>query len=284
MPRVVPQTAQSLVRSLLHRGAGLVNQILNPRFTELQRSTRGMLNPIVYRRLYRLARRLPDLPIIEVGGATGCASIALALGMKESGKHSKLIVVEKMEGGTRGDVGDYQTNVELVRANFRRYGVQDQIILFPHPLTLENGPEVVALAGGPIAAFMSDADGHLDRDFALFWPRLIPGGAIVVDDYSNRRDTFRPISARHPQGGTKRLLTYRLLNQLMAWGLMRARGRFRDTVFGVKPEGADFGRFDPAVCATIRGGVAGEWAQVGVGRGRRRRWSPRWSVRGSLWF
>lgn len=252
----------SAMGALLHRGAALYNRLLNPRFAELQRSTRGMLNPIVYRRLYRLASRLPDLPIIEVGGATGSASIALALGMKESGKRAKLIVVEKMEGGTRSDMGDYQANLELVQGNFRRYGVEDQIILYPHYLTLENGPEVVALAGGPIAAFMSDADGHLDRDFALFWPRLIPGGAIVVDDYDNRTDTFRPISTRHPQGGTKRLLSYRLLNQIMAWGLMRKTGRFRDTVFGVKPAGADFTRFDPAACAAIRDGVTREWVQA----------------------
>jgi hypothetical protein len=121
---------------------------------------------------------------------------------------------------------------------------------------------VLRMAGGPIAGFMSDADGHLDRDFALFWPQLIPGGAMVIDDYSNRRDTFRPVSARHPQGGTKRLLVYRLLNQLMVWGLFQRRGRFRDTIFGTKPARADFGRFDPAVCATIRAGVAQEWAQV----------------------
>lgn len=238
------------LRWVLHHGVRIYNGIFNRRFTEIRRETRGMLNPLVYRRLYKLAYRLPDLPIVEIGGAAGSASIALALGMKESGKRSKLIVVEKMEGGSRIRIGGYNENLEHVLGNFRRYGVEHMITLYPHTLTLENGHEVVALAGGKIAAFMHDADGRLDRDFALFWPILMEGGAIVIDDYGNRA-TFQPISPAHPQGGTKHVLTYRLLNQIMAWGLFVRDWRFRDTVFGHKPSNADFTRFDLQACGRI---------------------------------
>ena len=239
-----------LLRRALHDGLQLYNRIFNRRFAEIARDTRGMLNPLVYRRLYQLAYRLPDLPIVEIGGAAGSGSIALALGMKESGKRSKLIVVEKMEGGSRIVIGSYNENLEHVLGNFRRYGVEDTIKLYPHELTLENGHEVVALAGGKIAAFMHDADGRLDRDFALFWPILMPGGAIVIDDYANQAN-YQPISPAHPQGGTKHIMTYRLLNQIMSWGLFARDWRFRNTLFGHKPANADFTRFDPRACAAI---------------------------------
>jgi predicted O-methyltransferase YrrM len=239
-----------LLRRVLHYGLQLYNRIFNRRFTDIARDTRGMLNPLVYRRLYQLAYRLPDLPIVEIGGASGSASIALALGMKESGKRSKLIVVEKMEGGSRTAIGGYNENLEHVLGNFRRYGVEDTIGLYPHELTMKNGHEVVALAGEKIAAFMHDADGRLDRDFALFWPILMEGGAIVIDDYGNRPN-FQPISPAHPQGGTKHVMTYRLLNQIMAWGLFARDWQFRDTVFGHKPSNADFTRFDLQACVRI---------------------------------
>jgi predicted O-methyltransferase YrrM len=251
-------TLRALLRRLSSRA---FNRLFNPRFAHLQRTVRGMLNPVVYRRLYGLAHRAPDLPIVEVGGGRGAGSIALAWGMKESGKTSKLIVVEKMEGGSRSLVGDYQTNLSLVLANFRRFGVEDRIILYPHDLTLENGSQVQALAGPSIAAFMTDADGRLDRDFQLFWPLLIPGGKIVVDDFANEAH-FQPISEAHPQGGTKCLLTYRLLSQLTAWGLFRREWTFQKTVVGVKPPEADWTRFDPAVCASIIAGVERERLQT----------------------
>jgi predicted O-methyltransferase YrrM len=239
-----------LLRRVLHSGSDAYNHAFNRRFAELQRNTRGMLNPLVYRRLYRLAFAGPDLPIVEVGGATGSGSIALAWGLKEAGKRSKVIVIEKMEGGSRTQVGDYQQNLDLVLGNFRRFGVEEQVELFPHELTMENGHEVVRLAGGPIAAFMSDADGRIHRDFQLFWPLLVTGGSIVIDDYSASAD-YKPVSAAHPQGGAKCMFAYRLLNQMMAWGLFRKEWRLQQTVFGVKPQGADISRLDPAVCEEI---------------------------------
>src|SRR4051812_25766414 len=83
------QTPRTLIRRL---SSIAFNRLFNPRFAHLQRAVRGMLNPVVYRQLYRLAYAAPDLPIIEVGAGRGAGSIALALGMKESGKTSKLIV------------------------------------------------------------------------------------------------------------------------------------------------------------------------------------------------
>ena len=104
---------------------------------------------------------------------------------------------------------------------------------------------------------MHDADGRIDRDFVLLWSVLRPGGLIVVDDYENRA-SFQPVSPRSPDGGTKSLLTFRLLKQFMRWGLVTRRRVVGNTFFGCKPENADFRLFDSAVCHRILRDVEAE--------------------------
>jgi predicted O-methyltransferase YrrM len=228
---------------------------MHPRFYGLKQQTHGMLNPLVYRRMYQVARQLPDLDVVEIGGAAGAGSVALALGMKESGKRSKLIVVEKLEGGSRDRYGGYQENLTIIRNSFQSFGVEDQVTLYGHELTFENGSQVVGLvSGSEIAAFVHDADGRLDRDFSLFWPLLRAGGTIIVDDYADT-PSYKPVTRQNPQGGIKRVMTYRLLNQMIDWGLFRRTSILGNTVFGYKPTGADFARFELDVCHRIIEGI-----------------------------
>jgi len=233
-----------------------------PKFYHLKMQTDGMLSPRVYERLYRAVCDLPDLDIVEVGGAAGAASIAIAWAMQDTGKRSKLIVVEKLEGGTRSDYGSYEENLMRIKRHFEEFRVHDHIVLYPHELTLEDGHEALDLIStNHIAAFIHDADGRLDRDFQLFWPRLVPGGLIVVDDYREFK-RFKPISERHPQGGIKRLLTYRLLNQFIEWGLFDLSEVYDGiTAFGTKPHDADLSRLDTETCDAIRQEVWQERAE-----------------------
>jgi predicted O-methyltransferase YrrM len=242
---------KAMLRAILRAGYHRYGRIRHPRFYELKARAHGMLNPLIYRRMYLLARKLPDLDIVEIGGAAGAGSVALALGMKESGKRSGLIVVEKLQGGSRASHGDYQRNLEIINGNFRSFGVEDVVRLYPHEITMENGSEVWHMIRTPeIAAFMHDADGRLDRDFFLFWPVLRPGGLIIVDDYANSPH-FKPISERNPQGGIKSVMTFRLLNQMIEWGLFQPTRRMGNTIFGIKPVAADFSRFDREACRRI---------------------------------
>lgn len=219
------------------------------RWKALKADAKGMLHPKVYRELYLLARDLPDQDIVEIGGAAGAGSIALALGIKESGKQSRVIVAEKLEGGSRLDFGDRAENQRIIEDNFRKFGVLDQIRLFPHEVTLENGGEVAALVrSGTISALIHDADGRVDRDFFLFWPLLRDGGAIVIDDYADTPEKFRPVTPRHPAGGIKAVVTYRLTNLMIEWGLLRSNQVIGNTLFGVKPAAADFSRLDLLAC------------------------------------
>ena len=164
------------------------------RFSRLSRQ--GMLSARVYLRLYTHIRPLPDRAVIEIGGGAGASSIAIAWAMRDTGNQSRLVVVEKCESGSRSSHGGYEDNLKRLHAKLERHGVRDSIRVFAHALTAENGDEVMALADtAEIAALVIDADGRLDRDFALFWPLLQSGGLIVVDDYNNR-DAFKPVSDR----------------------------------------------------------------------------------------
>lgn len=235
--------------------------IRDPRFAALQRRTHGMLSPAVYRRLYDEMRATPDLDVVEIGGAAGAGSIAIAWALRDAGKTSHLVVVEKCEGGSRSRIGDRQDNLHLILGNFRRFGVADRVTLYPHQLTLANGDEVLRLVSTPqIAALVHDADGAIDRDIALFWPRLRPGGLIVIDDVDIRPD-FKPVSPRHPRGGTKAVLTTRLLDQLIRWGLIEPVDRVRNTLFARKPLTADLSRLDLTRCAQIHDEVRDDHAR-----------------------
>lgn len=242
------RTAAVRLRSLL---GSAYNRIRYPRFHRLRREAGGMLPPMVYQRLYREVRRLPDLDVVEVGGAAGAGSIAIAQAMGETGKRARLILVERCELGSRAAFGGREENLARLRRHLEHFGVADRVVVYPHELTMENGAEVLALVSTPeIAAFIHDADGQIDRDFRLFWPRLREGGLIVVDDFVNLAE-FRPVSERHPDGGTKCLRTFRLLNRFIEWGLFEPFAQVQSTVFGRKPPGADFSRFDPAICEAI---------------------------------
>ena len=118
-------------KSVLKKGYFLYEAVTNYKFYNLRKETNGMLWPIVYKTMYEQCRKLPDLDIIEVGGATGAGSIAIAWGMKESNKQSRLIVVEKCEGGTRNDVGGYEDNLFLIQEHFKKFKADDKITLFP---------------------------------------------------------------------------------------------------------------------------------------------------------
>lgn len=242
---------KKVIRTLLRLGSNQYQRLMYPKFLKIKREADGMLHSSVYKKMYDLVCHLPDMDIIEVGGASGAGSICVASAIKDSGKTSRLIVIEKCEGGSRIEKGDYGINLHLIEKNFKAFGVEDHIVLFPHEITLENGNEILPLIKTPnIAALILDADGRVDRDFYWFWPILKPGGLIVVDDYAERAK-YLPITERRPTGGMKALITYRLLNQMIEWGLFRATCEKGDTVFGYKPEDADFERFDLQICEKI---------------------------------
>lgn len=256
--RTEDRRTERMIRTIRAYLSRAYNKTLHGRFLELKQAAGGMLEPAVYHRLYDEVRALRDLDVLEIGGGAGAGTIAIAWAMRDSGKGSKLVVVEKCEGGSRVQFGGRAENLRRLEAHLERFGAAARTVLYPHELRFENGAEVRALLGTPeIAALVHDADGRIDRDFHLFWPLVVPGGLIVVDDFDDVPE-FKPPSARYPDGGTKSLLTFRLLTQFIEWGLFEPTRKVRSTMFGRKPPGGDFARLDLEACERIRAEVEAE--------------------------
>ncbi len=239
--------AKTLAKRVLPRSLVVAIQKRRNRFLALKLETNGLLPVEVYRHLYEEAKALPFGDVVEIGGAGGAASIALAWGLADGGSSSRVVVVEKCEGGSRDRYGDYATNLERLESHLRRYGVSDRVSLFTRRLTFENGADVLAEVRTPtLSALCCDADGRIHRDFHFFWPRLMPGGLIVVDDY-------------HETHSRKHAVTWNLLNQLMEWGLFEPTKLVNATYFGRKPQHADFSAFDVDVCEALCERITAEW-------------------------
>ena len=215
------------------------------RFVWMGLQTEGLLGADVYEAIHRtfLDDAVGDHDVVELGGASGSASIAIAWALQERQRGGKLVVVEKFEGGTRAKFGGYDENYERFQNFVKRYGVADRIRLFPDYLTMENSSEMLELVGtSQIGGLMLDADGHIFRDFAIFWERLVPGAPIVIDDYD-------------PEISPKHELTFHLLNKLIEWRLVEQRQLIGDTFFGVKGEAESIDSLDIEECESITAAV-----------------------------
>lgn len=237
-----------------------MGRLRHPRFQAMVDDVGGMMSASVYATIYERVRTLPVAGgVIEIGPYRGASTIAMAWGLQDSGRAvaGPVVTVEKADGGQWEEPGKtHEDNISVLRANLERHRVAELVTVFPERASDENSSEVIALLGdAPLAVLSHDADGHIDRDFRLFWPLLEPGGLIVVDDYRETTAKFQRPDERRPQGGIKGPLTWRLLNQFIEWGLFTPLETVGETTFGLKPEGADFSRFDEAVCDEIYRGV-----------------------------
>ena len=206
-----------------------------PYFWYVQRRARGMMSPHAYRKLHDLAIGLPDLPFVEVGAAAGASSIALARAIKSAGKRAPIIAIEKCSGGSRTSYGGFDDNLRILKRNLYRFGVFDHVRLFTKRFCESNADELLSVIGSSrIAGFMHDADGRLDRDFAVLWPRVVPGGLIVVDDYEM---PGRDLMTAHPMRARKKLMIKRGLDLLTEAGMFVPECLVGKTRFGRKPDG-----------------------------------------------
>ena len=203
----------------------------------LKRRTRGMLPALVYRRLYELVTELPDLPFVEVGAGAGASSIALGKAVKDSHKSAPIISIEKCEGGSRAWHGGFEdTDYRLLTSNLARFGVLDRVRLFTKRFDESGADELLSIIGSSrIAGFMHDADGRLDRDFAVLWPMVVPNGLIVVDDYGSL--DVEALLATGPRSARKKLMIRRGLDLLIDVGMFVPEWRCLNTMFGRKPDG-----------------------------------------------
>ena len=218
------------------------------RMSYLKYATNGMLGAEVYADLARRAATTEDLPFVEIGAAAGTGTIALAWGFAKAGHRSRIYSIERCEGGSRARFGGYQDNLEILERNLTRFGVRDRVELYTQDLTLPTANEFLSrLPGDTLAGFMHDADGRLDRDFAIFWPRTVAGGLIIVDDCIDSPDLAQ-LMAERGAGGRKYYVTAAGWQVILAAGLVSDVERLGSTVFARRAAG---GRLDDALVGQI---------------------------------
>jgi predicted O-methyltransferase YrrM len=144
--------------------------------------------------LYHCAK-VSEGNILEVGSYVGGATIAMAMGVRDSGMEKKIIGIER---GCRVDhprVGTKDSFKDL-RKNLKRFGFLDQV-------TLINGrsfdPNTIAtvrqiLDAGQIGLFVFDADANVRRDINCYGDRFADRCWMVIDDYlggANKSERLR---------------------------------------------------------------------------------------------
>lgn len=194
-------------------------------FSELIATCDGMLSPQVYARIQETAQR--GGLIVEVGTALGAATIALALGLKSSGKPGHVFSFDPMTGGPRLSVKSPAQRIARIQDSLARYGVSDLVTITPHDLA--SGLAVLPVEE-TISVLMLDADGRIDRDLETLQGRLAPNCALIIDDVADRVRVKR-------RGSTYRIdskmrLSWLLTNMLIASGKLSTGQRLVETYFG----------------------------------------------------
>jgi predicted O-methyltransferase YrrM len=133
--------------------------------------------------------------ILEVGSYIGGATIAMAMGVRDSGTEKKIISIER---GCRVDhprVGTKDSFKDR-RKNLKRLGFLDQVTLINgrsfEPNTIATVRQI--LGSDQIGLFVFDADANVRRDIKCYGDRFADRCWIVIDDYlggANKSERLR---------------------------------------------------------------------------------------------
>lgn len=215
---------------------------MRPDFEAIRRRCNGMMRTGVYERIYDDACMAPDgSAFVEIGTGHGAATVCIAKAIQDTGRASTLYTFDKFEGGSRKAYGDAARNREIAHAAIADFNVQDVVISIPGDIaeTAVAVPDDV-----DIALLMLDIDGRIDRDFATFFDRLVPGATIIIDDKADRvRSRDKGSYIRVDQ---KHRLTHLLVESAIENGLIEHTGTVNQTWFGRKVDGASISNWSPA--------------------------------------
>jgi hypothetical protein len=193
-------------------------------FSELKFAGRGMLDPGVYREIARCAARA-EAQIVEVGAFFGAGTMAAAIGAPEG---VRVRTIDKF-GDAR--FGGAEQHVRHLKTVFDRFGVADKI-----DINVGTSEEFVASLddGGPIGMLILDADGAINRDFRLFYDRLVDGAPIVIDDVRPDHVVFTYPGGRSVVFDQKHRLSALLTDLFEERGIIVRETKVKDTYFGRK--------------------------------------------------
>ncbi|MEM9311122.1 MAG: class I SAM-dependent methyltransferase [Pseudomonadota bacterium] len=196
-----------------------------------------MLPADVYQHMYQAALEAPEGNMVEVGCAHGAGTVCMAAGLRDSGRRGTVFTFEKIIGGTREAFGGVDENTRIILGNFAHFGVADRI-----ELTIGDVEDCAHAVpeDHPIALLCLDADGAIDRDFALFYDQVVHGAPIVIDDVLDRTrlkpDGWQRLN-RKLKVDQKHRLSFAMLDLFQKKGLLdEGCIRGTDTWFGHKTQ------------------------------------------------
>jgi hypothetical protein len=202
---------------------------------EVKTKCNGMLPVAAYAKLYDTALKSPEGSFIEVGAAHAAATVCLARALKDRGTPGKVYSFEKIVGGSREHFGNVEANMQIIRRNLAFFSVDDRVeMIFGDVKTHHDQLPENATFG----MLVIDADGRIDREFRLFYDRLLPGSHVVIDD---ARDVVRVKRLGRSGMGQrvfvdqKHRLTFQLLSLFQNRGLVTGEN-LEDTWFGTKKD------------------------------------------------
>jgi predicted O-methyltransferase YrrM len=188
-----------------------------PNFKKIAIQCDGMLSPAIYQHIYEAALASEGGLMVEVGTAHGAATVALALGLRDSGRSGRVVTF----GRERSDI---------VKRNLREFGVEHLVEV----VTGDVGYTASAVPhSAKISVLLLDADGRIDRDFIEFFNRVVTHGVVIIDDCVD-------VVRLHRTGFTsmaidaKMRLTYLLLSHFKSKGIISMGCQLRHTYFGEK--------------------------------------------------
>ena len=133
--------------------------------------------------------------ILEVGSYVGGGTIAMAIGVRDSGADKKIISIERGCRVEHPRIGTKDSFKDL-RKNLKRFGFLDRV-------TLINGrsfdPSTIAVVrqicgSRQIGLFVFDADANIRRDIDCYCDQFADHCWMVVDDYlagANKSERLR---------------------------------------------------------------------------------------------
>lgn len=243
------------------------------KFRKIKLVTDGYLSPEVYSAIYSCSCGADEGYMIDIGPAQGGSSISLCLGIKDSKKsRSKVFSMEKGKGSSAlVDRGDVEVNSSIFQKNIAEFGVSEYSTILMGDVSDVYSQVSIDM---PLSLIFIDADGALDRDFNLFYNRLLPNSPVIIDDYVDiinqyaqenylhwkTREELRAYVANKgadhfyqlcPLG--KEYTTYRFINFFIEQGLITQGKIIGNTFFGYKSnKGHSFTHEHLATCHAIR--------------------------------
>lgn len=185
-----------------------------PIHAEIQkvRHKKSMLHLDVLVLIYHFAKTSPG-HILEIGAFIGGATIAAALGVRDSGKQKVLLSIEPGGSieheslGTRNILRDLERNLAKARVAEMVTLIQDYSFA-PAAISAVQS----ALGSDTIGLLIIDADGNVQRDINAYADALADGCWMIIDDYTG------------PSAKPKMVQTRAEVDALTAAGTLEALG------------------------------------------------------------